>query len=74
MNINIQYHKRYTQFNDIIVKNKLVHTKELCHTCTYNEITIRDAASGWLNVIPDVPLNFTDFNLADSAAGIHCVQ
>ena len=31
---NIQQHKRYTQFNDIIVKNKLVHTKELCHACT----------------------------------------
>ena len=35
------YHKRYTQFNDIIVRNsmnekftKLVHTKELCHACT----------------------------------------
>ena len=47
-NINIQYHKRYTQFNDI-VKNKLVHTKELCHACTHNEITIRDVASDWLS-------------------------
>ena len=27
----------------------LVHTKELCHACTYNEITIRDTASGWLS-------------------------